>query len=75
MMAKYTVFVPIVGHMSVSVEADSVEEAIESAIKVDWCEQIKTPDDVYIENLEAVRHVVEGNVFYGSFSQAEAELE
>lgn len=66
MSKTYGVTIPICGVAYVEVTADSEEAAIQEAIdKV-------TLDDV--NEWEAMRFVVQGNVFYGPQSRAEVEL-
>jgi len=54
----YTVTYPLCGSVSVEVEADSEEAAIEKG----W--DHTDDDDAYLE-WSAVRYIVQGNVFYG----------
>lgn len=65
-MKTYYVEVPITGTINIEVQASSEQEAIEKALE---------SDDLKTENItewEAHEHVIQGNVFYGSLSSAEA---
>jgi len=59
----YSVAIPITGICYVDVEASSEEEAIDLAFE----------HDLEIEQWEAHRHVIRGNVFYGMQAEATAE--
>jgi hypothetical protein len=69
-MAKYSVLIPIAGHIRVEVEADSEEAAIQAALE---------SDDTHLGNIDdwqAVESFMEGNVSYCPRPwQAEATLE
>lgn len=54
------------GVIDVEVEAENEEDAIEKALSSDL-----TSDD--ISEWEAVRQIVQGNVFYGHTNEAEAQ--
>jgi hypothetical protein len=65
---EYSVAVPVSGVIYVTVEADSAEEAIELALQ---------SEDISLNNLgewEAHRHLVQGNVCYASYVEANAEV-
>ncbi len=55
-MAFYSVTIPIAGHAFIEVEADSEEQAIESAM-MDVCID-------HIETWEPIQHFNQGNVCY-----------
>lgn len=62
---RYTVALPVTGIVYVTVEADDGDEAIETAIcEGDW-------DVGDIDQLEACRSIVTGNVFHGVMNDAE----
>jgi hypothetical protein len=65
-MASYTVMLPISGKLFVEVEADSEDAAIEAAMQ-----STLTLD--LVEEWEAHREVLRGNVFYGIAREAYAE--
>lgn len=65
-MTKWIVTVPITGYVTVTVEAEDEEEAIEKAMECD----VSTDD---IEQWDMTDHIVQGNVFYGIQNEAEAE--
>jgi len=67
-MTQYWVSYPIAGRVSVSVEADSVNEAIEKG----WDLTDKPEADVYWEPLE---HIVTGNVFHGDTNEISVDEE
>lgn len=77
----YYVTVPVIGHVSASVEADSEEEAIEKLLSYDGVFSIdpdeKKPEDIICLHeirYEATEVVARGNVFYGECSEAYAGL-
>jgi nicotinate-nucleotide pyrophosphorylase len=57
-MARYLVEIPIAGHITVEVEADSEKDAIAAA----WESEDLTLDNC--ENWEALEHFTQGNVCY-----------
>jgi hypothetical protein len=69
-MAKYSVLIPIAGHIRVEVEADSEDAAIEAALE---------SDDLHLDNTEdwqAIEAFSQGNVcFCPRPWNAEATLE
>lgn len=64
-MAKYEVELPIAGYISLEVEADNEEDAIEKAMIAGW-------KDEDIMELECYRALSEGNVICVSNSVASA---
>lgn len=66
-MKLYDVRLPICGELSVQVEANSEEDAIEKALGSDLSFDM-------IETWEAHRMIVEGNIFHGSLREAKASL-
>lgn len=65
-MRKFSVAVPMTGVFFVEVDAEDEEKAIDLAMQKDF----KIED---LENWEIHRYIVRGNVFYGDYSEAEAE--
>lgn len=58
-MKEYTVLVPITGYVEVVVEAENEQEAIDMAMD---------DEDINLDNVmewDMVKHITEGNVFYG----------
>jgi hypothetical protein len=72
-MKKYVVKVPIIGRMTVIVEAENGSQAIELALITEACDPITLKNGVEELNFEAVKKAVEGNVFYGEVHEAEVE--
>lgn len=64
-MANYTVQLPIAGVVTVEVEADSDQEAIQAALSSGW-----TTDD--IDECDAYEYLVKGNIVYAPIWQARA---
>lgn len=64
-LKTWNVAVPITGVVYVTVEAADEESAIEAALD--------KAGDNEIEEWEAHRRIVGGNVFYGTLNEAEAE--
>lgn len=64
-MKRYTVLLPITGVICVEVEAETEKDAIDAALSSDDLTTDK------IEEWEAHRQIVKGNVFYGSQNEAE----
>jgi hypothetical protein len=65
----WNVAVPLSGVIYVTVEAENEKDAIEKALQ---------SDDLKLDNVEewnASRYLVQGNVFYGVLSEANAEEE
>lgn len=71
---KYLVTIPIAGAITTEIEAATEGEAIEAAMEKSWIERIETTPDFDLHELESYEHLMQGNVFYASFSEAEAEL-
>lgn len=68
-MSHYTVRVPIAGYIEAYVSADSEEDAIDKAM-------LMSGDDTDAELFyESMRHITQGNVFYGSCNDVEVILE
>lgn len=65
-MKTYSVALPITGVLVLDVEASSEEEAIDKAMDE------ATLD--HLEEWEAHKKIVQGNVFYGNQNEAEAML-
>jgi len=63
---EWSVTYPVVGQVSVYVEAETEEEAIEAGYDL-----VDKPAAEF--TWEAVAHVVEGNVFYGETNDIEVE--
>lgn len=68
-MSHYTVRVPIAGYLECYVEADSENEAEEKALNMTDTD----PDTEFF--YESMKHIVEGNVFYGECNDIEVTLE
>ena len=67
-MARYQVLIPITGYISVEVEADSEDQARETAFE---------SEDLTLENIqnwECHEKVVQGNVCYAVQNEIEVEL-
>lgn len=64
-MKTWEVTLPIVGHISLVVVAETESEAIEKALDTQW-----EWDDIVVA--EAMKQVVRGNVFRGSVNHASA---
>lgn len=62
-MKEYEVLLPITGHLVVSVEAESKEEAVKKAMEEG------TIDD--LESWSATEIIVEGNIFSGELNEVE----
>lgn len=80
-MSVYYVTVPVIGHVSASVEADSEDEAIEKLLRYDGVFSTDPDEDKPEEiicfhevSYEMTEVVAKGNVFYGECSEAYAEL-
>lgn len=72
-MPKYIVNLPLVGEVSVEVEAESKKDAIEKALdNFTFIGDIEVKDG-YLESLDPMRKLVEGNFFHGPISEAYAE--
>ena len=71
---SYCVRIPLLAVITVEVEAENEEEAIENAIK-DCDLSIKTTskNGYEIEEWDIYHKLVQGFVFYGSLSKAEAQ--
>jgi len=63
---KYGVSVPYCGYAYVEVEANSEEEAIQVALE---------QEDLFdrMEEGDFLEYIIEGNIFHGNLSQAEAQ--
>jgi hypothetical protein len=66
-MKKYRVDLPIAGYISLEVDAENEDDAIEKALDSEW-----THDD--IQELDAYKRLVQGNVCYTWHTRAEAEI-
>jgi nicotinate-nucleotide pyrophosphorylase len=66
-MKTYGVSLPISGTVYIEVEAEDEDDAIEKALISDQC----VLDN--IETWEAHRQITQGNFFYGTRNEAEAE--
>jgi len=64
-MKKYYVSIPITGKLVIEVDAESKEDAIESAFQ--------QADLKHLEEWEAHTEVCKGNVFYGVLSKVDVE--
>lgn len=64
-MKAYTITMPVTGIMVKTVEAETVEEAIEK-----FCDEITVND---LEQWEVHEEIVKGNVFYGVQNTMEIE--
>lgn len=68
-MAKYTVTLPFTGSLSVDVEAESKDAAIDAAFNlVDVT--IKDGETSFVDEWETHREVTRGNVFSGVLNEA-----
>ena len=67
MPKQFGVTLPLTGYIYLEVEAEDEQDAIEKAMSSD---QVKIDN---IEEWEACRQIVEGNVFHGLRNTAEAE--
>ena len=65
-MATWTVIVPMCGSVTVEVEADTEEEAINKAF------DNASIDDYPSSSYEFHRKIVSGNVFHGEINEVEA---
>jgi hypothetical protein len=65
-MKRFLVTLPVSGHVSVEVEAEDGEAAIQAAFDKSF-----TKED--IEEWDIHRHLVRGNVCYATYHRAEAE--
>jgi hypothetical protein len=73
-MTEYNVDFPVVMHIGCVVEAESEEDAIRKALdNYEGCE-LRQSEYVIVEG-EALRRVVQGNVYYGCIREAEATEE
>ena len=69
-MKRFVVQIPITGYISIEVDADSEESAIETA----WGSYSASGPDAFDEpEWEAVEQVCEGNVFHGMLNEHTAE--
>lgn len=64
----YSVRIPITGWIGLEVEADSADDAITQALESDDVELLLSE----VEQWEATRQIVRGNIFYGLLNEAEA---
>lgn len=76
-MSSYYVTIPGTLSLSVTVEADSEEEAIEKALDVGLQLKVESQDPMEPEILDFELHhkVVQGGVFYGVQGEALAQLD
>lgn len=68
-MSAYTVRVPVAGYLEAYVTADSEEDAIEKALNMTDSD----PDTEFF--YETMKHITQGNVFYGECNDIEVTLE
>jgi hypothetical protein len=73
-MAEYLVTIPIAGSISITVDADSEDDAKEKANNIldeeDWDKMlIGESSDVSLDELEAYESIVEGNVCHVSCNE------
>jgi hypothetical protein len=74
-MASYFVRMPLMGVLTVTVEADSEAEAKEKALRADWALTMTSADGVEIDECDVYRATGEGNVTYAPLNEISAELE
>ena len=76
-MKEYYVQLPIAGVVSVTVEADTEEEAIQAALSTGWTleELDKGKGKMQLEELDLYEHALQGNVCYLPIWEASAEEE
>lgn len=79
-MKLWNVDLPLTGRLYCQIEAETAEEAVEQALGLDFNLKIahtaeSTAAALDLAEFETHRQVVQGNVFYGSFNEATAELD
>lgn len=72
MSKEYQVLIPIAGCISVTVEAESEEEAKEKAFEEDWRVDLSGPN-VELHELEPLEQIVEGNICWAPQRSVEVE--
>jgi hypothetical protein len=65
-MPRWSVQIPVSGYVEVEVEASSKDEAIDVGMQ----QEVGSED---IVEWETLRHVTQGNVFYGVLAEADAQ--
>ncbi len=70
---EYEVLIPVAGAVSVMVEAESEEEAVQKALEVDCVFNVISKDGAELHEIDFYEQITQGNILYAPYNEIEAD--